>query len=201
MMATALHSLPCHAHRQDVVASVLMIPGSNGIKRHGQRRLMMPGASNHVLAAPETGPRPTGAHWAVDTVQTAHNVPSNFYNNLMWRHKHGGCPALLLVRTQQKTTFCCIEGMGLLSDALQMPCLMTKAQALQAPMENLADRPARIALKDAVGGFDEACTGQQRSPCSRCSATYMKCMSVQAFRNNNGMQAVGVGYSALQPGM
>lgn len=27
-------------------------------------------------------------------------------------------------------------------------------------MENLADRPARIALKESVGGFDEACTGQ-----------------------------------------
>eukprot|EP00882_Tetradesmus_deserticola_P020964 GHRQ01022657.1.p1 GENE.GHRQ01022657.1~~GHRQ01022657.1.p1 ORF type:complete len:174 (+),score=24.23 GHRQ01022657.1:226-747(+) len=35
---------------------------------------------------------------------------------------------------------------------------------LLAPMENLADRPARIALKQAIGGFDEACTEFIRVP-------------------------------------
>eukprot|EP00878_Enallax_costatus_P044806 GHUV01053560.1.p1 GENE.GHUV01053560.1~~GHUV01053560.1.p1 ORF type:complete len:417 (+),score=114.48 GHUV01053560.1:509-1759(+) len=35
---------------------------------------------------------------------------------------------------------------------------------MQAPMENLADRPARIALKETVGGFDEACTEFIRVP-------------------------------------
>lgn len=30
---------------------------------------------------------------------------------------------------------------------------------LLAPMENLADRPFRMAFAEAMGGFDEACTG------------------------------------------
>jgi hypothetical protein len=47
---------------------------------------------------------------------------------------------------------------------------------LLAPMENLADRPYRVALNTTLGGFSEACTGNLPGSRLRTARPFLPCL-------------------------